>query len=180
MLATTAAETLLDLGAVKQLHHVQAALDRAIGNRVLTPVAALAELDRRGKMGVRGTAALRCLLDDAGITGSHHPSVLEAKTRRLIQKAGLPQPQCELVVGKYGEYRLDFCWPELILVVEVDGWLYHSSLAAFQDNKTRKNSLSIAGHLILEYTWKHVTKEPATVISEMQTAYAARTRLFVR
>jgi hypothetical protein len=175
---SSAAETLLDLGAVVPLEKVQSALDRGIANRVVTPMSALAELERRGRNGVRGTAALRQLLDEAGITGSHPPSVLEAKMRRLIKKAGLPQPECELIVGKHGEYRLDFCWPELMLVVEVDGWLYHSSHAAFTRNKTRKNALTVAGHSILEYTWLHVTQEPHKVIRELQSAYAARARLF--
>jgi hypothetical protein len=176
---TTAAETLLDLGAVKQLSDVQAALDRGIANRVVTPMSALAELERRGRHGVRGAAALRQLLDEAGITGSHPPSVLEAKMRRLIRKAGLPQPECELIVGKHGEYRLDFCWPELMLAVEVDGWLYHSSFAAFQANKTRRNRLGIEGYLVIEYTWAHVTKTPRDVIRELTQAFSTRRKLFV-
>ncbi|HVV36073.1 MAG TPA: type IV toxin-antitoxin system AbiEi family antitoxin domain-containing protein [Acidimicrobiales bacterium] len=175
---TTAAETLLDLGAVMSLQKVQLALDRGIANRVVTPMSALAELERRGKMGVRGTAALRHLLDDAGITGSHPPSVLEAKMRRLIDKAGLPQPRCELIVGEHGEYRLDFSWPDLLLAVEVEGWLYHSSLAAFQANKTRRNRLSVAGYLIVEYTWAHVTRTPAGVVAELKKAYAGRVRAY--
>lgn len=171
---TNAAETLLDLGAVRPLSDVQRALDRGIASKTLTPMSALAELSRRGKEGVRGTAALRKLLDEAGLTGSHHPSVLEAKTRRLIKRAGLPQPECELVVGKNGEYRLDFCWPELLLAIEVDGWMYHSSLAAFYGNKSRKNTLTIEGYAVLEYTWIHVTKYPTVTMREMKTAYAAR------
>jgi hypothetical protein len=177
--ATTAAETLLDLGAVLELEKVQDALDRGIASKILTPMSALAELERRGRMGVRGTAHLRTLLDHAGMTGSHHPSVLEAKTRRLIQKAGLPQPECELVVGKNGEYRLDFTWPELMLAVEVDGWMYHASTAAFVGNKSRKNALTIDGYSILKYTWIHVTKTPTTVTRELRAAYAARSRLLV-
>ncbi len=174
---STAAETLLDLGAVVPLDKVRDALDRAIASKVLTPMSALAELDRRGGVGVRGTARLRELLDDAGISGSHPPSVLEAKTRRLISRAGLPQPECELIVGKNGEYRLDFCWPALMLAIEVDGWMYHSSFAAFYGNKTRRNSLIVAGYSILEYTWKHVTQEQSNVIREMRAAYEARRRL---
>ncbi len=175
---TTAAETLLDLGAVVPLSKVRDALDRGIANKVLTPMSALAELERRGRVGVRGTASLRALLDDAGLSGSHHPSVLEAKTRRLIQKAGLPQPVCELIVGRHGEYRLDFCWPELQLALEVDGWAYHSS-AAFHGNKSRKNTLVVEGYVILEYTWRHITKTPTTVMREITAAYAARASLLV-
>lgn len=174
---STAAETLLDLGAVLPLSKVRDALDRGIANRSVTPMSALAELERRGGFGVRGTRHLRALLDDAGVTGSHHPSVLEAKTRRLIEQAGLPQPECELVVGQNGEYRLDFCWPELLFAIEVDGWMYHSSSQAFYGNKTRKNSLVVDGYSILEYTWKHVTQTPRRVVDQIRTAYAARERL---
>lgn len=173
---SSAAETLLDLGAVVPLRTVSRALDRGVANKVLTPMSALAELDRRGGVGVRGTAHLRKLLDDAGISGSHHPSVLERKMRVLIRRAGLPQPECELVVGKNGEYRLDFCWAELMLAIEVDGWMYHSSTAAFHGNKTRKNSLVVDGYAILEYTWIHVTKTPADVVREIKNAYEARRR----
>ncbi len=175
---STAAETLLDLGAVVPLRKVRDALDRGVASRIVTPMTALAELERRGGVGVRGTAHLRALLDEAGVGGSHHPSVLEARTRRLIKKAGLPQPDCELIVGKNGEYRLDFCWPELMLAIEVDGWLYHSSLDAFHGNKSRKNILTLEGYAILEYTWIHVTKTPSKVVREIQAAYTARHRLF--
>jgi hypothetical protein len=165
---------LLDLGAVLTIPKVRDALDRGIANRVLTPMDALVELQRRGAMGVRGTAALRALLDGAGVSGSHHPSVLEAKMRRLIERAGLPQPACELVAGINGEYRLDFVWPELKLVIEVDGWMYHSSFEAFHGDKTRKNALTVAGHAFLNYTWAHVTRTPRAVIEEIRAAYRAR------
>jgi hypothetical protein len=171
---TSAAETLLDLGGVVSIAQVRDALDRGIANRVVTPMDALAELRRRGGIGVRGTAPLRALLDASGVSGSHHPSVLEAKTRRLIKRAGLPQPECELVAGVNGEYRLDFVWPELMLVVEVDGWMYHSSFEAFHCDKTRKNALTIGGMCFLNYTWIHVTRTPRTVIEEIRIAYAAR------
>lgn len=172
----TAAEVLLDLSAVKPIERVRDALDRGIANGHVTPMSALAELDRRGGTGVRGTAGLRALLDEAGLTGSHKPSVLEAKTRRLIAKAGLPQPVCELVVGCHGEYRLDFCWPELMLAIEVEGWMYHSSFAAFYGNKSRRNALVVEGYTILEYTWKHVTSTPSAFIREVQEAYQAQSQ----
>jgi hypothetical protein len=175
---TTAAETLLDVGAVRPLDDVQLALDRAIANRTVTPMDALAELKRRGGIGVRGTSSLRQLLDDAGISGSHVPSALEAKTRRLILKAGLPQPECEKIAGPNGEYRLDFPWPDVMLVVEVNGWTYHSSFTAFHKGMSRQNSLTLEGFTFLNYSWAHVTKSPALVIREMQAAYQARTRAF--
>lgn len=174
---TSAAETLLDLGAVHGLAEVRSALDRAIANRSLTPMDALAELDRRGHVGVRGTAHLRALLDSAGVSGSHSPSVLEARTRRLIQRVGLRQPDCEKVAGPNGEYRLDFPWPEAMLVVEVNGWEYHSSYKAFHYGMTRQNALTLEGYAFLNYTWTHITRAPNTVMRELHAAYLARVHL---
>ena len=174
---TSVERVLVDLGAVLRRGCVRDGLDRAIANRDTTPMRVRAELERLAQHGRRGVGPMRALLEDAGVTGSHPPSVLEAKTRRLIQRAGLPQPECELVAGENGEYRLDFCWPELQLTVEVHGWQYHSSYDAFYRGLTRQNALVLTGLAILEYSWRHITTEQAHVTSELRAAYRARTAL---
>lgn len=168
---------LIDLGAVKP-ESVCDALDRAVARRYTTPMQVRAELDELARRGRRGVGAARALLDQAGVTGSHPPSVLEAKTRRLIRDAGLPQPRCELISGVNGEYRLDFCWPELLLVVEVSGWQYHSSFDAFHQGMTRQNSLTIEGYALLEYSWLHITRHARRVVAEIGAAHRARSTLF--
>ncbi len=168
---------LIDLGAVKP-RSVRDALDRAVAKKHTTPMQVLAELNELAKRGRRGVGVMRAVLDDAGITGSHPPSVLEAKTRRLIRDAGLPQPECEFAARANGEYRLDFCWPELMLVVEVSGWQYHSSFDAFHKDMTRQNSLTIEGYGLLEYSWLHITREAKRVTAEIRVAHRARTALF--
>ncbi len=117
---------LIDLGAVPRFRKVRDALDRAIAMKHTTPMRVLAELDELARRGRRGVGVMRALLDEAGVTGSHPPSVLEAKTHRLIRRAGLREPDCELVAGVNGEYRLDFPWPEASLTMEVDGWMYRT------------------------------------------------------
>jgi hypothetical protein len=166
--------TLIDLGAVLNVGQVRGALDRAIAHRDTTPMRALVELESLARNGRSGCGAMRAILDEAGVTGSHAPSVLEAKTRRLFRAADLPQPECELVAGANGEYRLDFPFPEAMLNVEVDGWQYHSSFDAFHNDRTRQNSLTLDGLAFLRYTWQHITRTPHTVIREVRGAYCAR------
>ena len=169
---------LIDLGAVLRPSQVRRALDNAIGNKHTNPMRVLAELTALAQRGRRGVGMMRAILDDAGVSGSHTPSVLEAKTRRLIRRAGLREPECELVAGVNGEYRLDFPYPEAMLNIEVDGWQYHSSFDAFHYDRTRQNALTIDGLAFLRYTWLHVTRTPDAVIREIRAAYQARTRLF--
>jgi hypothetical protein len=176
---TNVNRVLIDLGVVLSYRQVRDALDRAIAARHATPMSVLAELNELAKHGRRGVGLMRALLNEAGVTGSHPPSVLEAKTRRLIRRAGLPQPECELIAGANGEYRLDFCWPELMLVVEVSGWQYHSSFDSFRRGMDRQNSLTLEGYGLLEYSWLHITRESDRVIREIRRAYRARTALFV-
>ncbi|HVT77012.1 MAG TPA: hypothetical protein VHD87_08285, partial [Acidimicrobiales bacterium] len=176
---TTGVErVLIDAAAVLTIVNAREALDRAIARRLTTPARVLAELQHLARRGRRGVGTMRRLLDDAGVTGSHAPSVLEAKTRRLIDRAGLPQPHCEFVAGENGEYRLDFVWPELMLALEVEGWQYHSSFEAFRRGMSRQNRLTIEGWGFLRYSWLHVTRNPQEVVRQLRAAFEARTALF--
>ena len=170
---------LVDLGAVLPTVLVQKGLDRAIGLKLTTPMRVLAELNRLAKSGREGVGPLRALLDEAGVTGSHQPSVLESETRRLFKQAGLPQPACEMTAGPQGEYRLDFPFVDAMLDIEVDGWQYHSSSEAVFSDCSRQNTLTLEGYAFLRYTWRHVMREPKQVVAEVRAAYRARVALFV-
>jgi hypothetical protein len=179
-IATVSVERcLVDLGAVLEAPILQRALDRAIGSKATTPMRVFAELKALARRGREGVGPLRALLDEAGVTGSHQPSVLEAETRRLFKKAGLPQPACELVAGPSGEYRLDFPFADAMLDVEVDGWQYHSSSDAVFSDCSRQNTLTLEGYAFLRYTWRHIMREPAQVVREVRAAYQSRVGLFV-
>lgn len=83
-----------------------------------------------------------------------------------------------MIAGPKGEYRLDFPWPDILLVAEVHGWQYHSSFAAFHDGMTRQNVLTLDGYAFLNYSWKHVTRSPATVVRELTATFWKRMGLF--
>jgi very-short-patch-repair endonuclease len=54
------------------------------------------------------------------------------------------------------------------LVLEVDGWAYHSAEERFQRDRTRQNRLVAAGWTVLRFTWRELTHHPDRVISTLR------------
>lgn len=175
---TSPLRVMVDAGAVMPVAQVRDMLDRGRALKLFTPVAALAELERVARKGRTGVGALRAVLDEVGVTGSHKPSVLESKMRRLIKRAGLPDPICEMVAGPHGEYRLDFPFPDALLDIEADGWDVHSSFDASHLDTTRQNKLTGEGYGFLRYDWTHVTREADATVREIRAVYFRRLELF--
>jgi very-short-patch-repair endonuclease len=170
---TTPLRTLVDAGAVLPKILVAEALDAAVARRLVTATAVEAELRRLAKKGRRGAGVLRAVLEERDCAG-RSPSVLEARTRRMLRPSRLPQPVPELIAGPHGEFRLDFPWPEVLLDVEVDGWEWHSSYEAVRLGKQRNNALVGQGYAILIYDWKDVTRRPTAVRAEIERTYRER------
>jgi hypothetical protein len=172
---TNPLRTLVDAGAVLPKEWVKEALLTATGARLVTVMGAKSELDRVGRPGRRGAGVLRDILTELGIEGSRAPSVLEAKTKSLIQRLHLPEePVCELIAGENGEYRLDFPFPRVMLNVEVDGWEVHSSDEARRHDFARQNRLSGLGWAFLRYAWSDIVRRPAQTGAEIRAVYFAR------
>jgi hypothetical protein len=62
---------------------------------------------------------------------------------RLLRAAGLPAPQTNVRVGGY---EVDFYWPRARLVVELDGWAYHSSREASIGRPARRPGVGKLTH----------------------------------
>lgn len=52
-------------------------------------------------------------------------------------------------------------------MVEVDGYAFHSSRAAFERDRVRDAELQAAGYRVLRVTWRQVTGEPEAVIARI-------------
>jgi very-short-patch-repair endonuclease len=44
-----------------------------------------------------------------------------------IHEAGLPKPEREYKFLKNRRFRFDFCWPDILFAVEIDGNIFHKS-----------------------------------------------------
>ncbi|MCC6336723.1 MAG: type IV toxin-antitoxin system AbiEi family antitoxin domain-containing protein [Myxococcales bacterium] len=163
---TSAARTLLDLGASEPEPDVQACFDEALRRRWVTlerMEAALGGAPRR-----HGTAFLRRLVHE--YLGGDGPteSELEARVMELLDTAGLPRAERQRVVRVGGRLRrLDFLVPGTPIVIEADGYAVHASLGSFEKDRARNNALTAHGFRVLHWTWSALHERPDELLQEL-------------
>jgi very-short-patch-repair endonuclease len=156
---TTPARTLVDLAATRPERELARAVEEARLLRLVTDP----ELVRlaRDRPGAR---ALRDLL-------TAEPSLTRSEAERLllalVRRAGLPQPQTNVRVGAH---EVDALWPSHRLVVEVDGFAFHSSREAFERDRERDADLQAEGLRVIRVTWRRLTGRPEAVAALLGAA----------
>ncbi|MCW2543138.1 MAG: hypothetical protein JWM40_690 [Frankiales bacterium] len=152
--------TLRDLAVVLTGVTPVAAMDSALRQRLITSAGLAAYAARmRGP----GAALVQQVAADAD---PRCGSVLESQLRVLLQRAGLPPFRTQHVIrDEAGGFvaRVDFCWPGQRLVVEADGFAFHSDRAAYRRDRERMNQLERLGWKVLRFTWEDVQGRPAHV-----------------
>ena len=166
---TTPARTLLDLAAIVTLRELEQATAQALA-RSLARRSALLSLVA-GHRGRSGTRSLRALLD------AHERPALtrsEAEERLLavIRKAQLPTPDVNV---RLGPYEVDFLWRDAGLVVEVDGFAFHSDRVRFEADRRRDGELAARGFTVIRVTWRQIAEEPEAVLARLARALARST-----
>jgi very-short-patch-repair endonuclease len=163
---TTPVRTLFDLAGVVGERAVEQALAEA-ERRGLATSRQLAKLTARHS-GRAGVGAVRRLLRRAA-PPAFTRSEAEERFLALIRPARLPAP--EVNVNLLG-FEVDFLWRQARLVVETDGFAYHASADAFERDRTRNTSLTLAGFRVLRFTWRQLVDEPRTVVDQVEQALA--------
>jgi very-short-patch-repair endonuclease len=163
---TAPARTLLDLAETATARELERAFDEALTQR-LTSRAALVAVFERAR-GHRGTGRLRDLL-----TRCEEPTLTRSEAEErflaLVREADLPAPK---VNARVGAFMVDFLWRERKLVVEIDGYRFHSSRTAFERDRRRDAELNAAGFRVVRITWRQLMDEPVAVVARLAQALA--------
>ena len=158
--------TLVDIAT--QLNRLQ--LERAVSEAdslgLVNPDALRAAIDG---LRVPGAGVLRRTLDP--FTFRLTDSVLEQLFLEIVRRLGLPLPQTRRYANSW---RVDFYWPELGLVVEVDSLTYHRNAIQQTKDVRRDQAHAKAGVERLRFTHHQVKYEPREVEA---TLAAVTTRL---
>ena len=67
---------------------------------------------------------------------------------------------------------MDFCWVAERLVVEADGFAFHSDRAAYRKDRERMNALERLGWRVLRFTWEDVVRRPEYVVAAVGAVLA--------
>ena len=127
-----------------------------------------AQLPRCGRV---GTSLLDRLILER-IDGQHRSAnELEAETRKVLRRAGLPDPvrQFRVVLPSGKERFLDLAYPDLMIAIEVDGYEWHSTRSDWVADQIRNNELVALGWRIFRVT-AEVRSNPEAFLSQIASA----------
>jgi very-short-patch-repair endonuclease len=91
-------------------------------------------------------------------------SEAERRLKALCRAANLPMPRTN---ARVAGYEVDAFWPAQRLVVEVDGWRYHSTRQAFERDRRKDAALQVAGYRVLRVTWRRLRYEPIALSAQL-------------
>lgn len=80
----------------------------------------------------------------------------------------------DAVVACGANYEIDVAFRERKLALEVDGYEFHSSRAAFEADRHRNNDLTEADWTVLHITWAMLMADPERVIARIRAVLARR------
>jgi very-short-patch-repair endonuclease len=116
-------------------------------------------IGRRGVKPLR--AAIAALADDPQWT----QSPLEDLFLDLIRRADLSPPRANVLIEGH---LVDFAWPEHHLIVELDGFAFHTDHEAFENDRRRDTELQKRGWRVLRITYRRLHNDPAGVIADVR------------
>jgi very-short-patch-repair endonuclease len=158
--------TLVDLAETATDRELERATHEALTRRLLSASRLQSQLaDYRGR---RGIGRLKKLLEDAD-PPTLTRSEAEERFLALVRAAGLPAPEVNVRVRGH---EVDFLWRDQGLVVEVDGFQFHSTRAAFERDRRRDAELQSAGLRVLRVTWRQVVEAPYATLTNLVRALA--------
>jgi very-short-patch-repair endonuclease len=162
---TTVPQTLVDVAAEFSVGDLARACHEAGVRYGTTPAQVEAILARRPNSPGAGNLR-RVLYGDFRVTVSK----LERGFLALLRSVGLPLPPQtnKEVDGR----RVDCRWPEHKLTVELDGYRYHSSRHAWEQDRRREREARARGDEFRRYTYGDVFETPALMLAELHELLA--------
>jgi Transcriptional regulator, AbiEi antitoxin/REase_MTES_1575 len=100
-------------------------------------------------------------------------SELERRFLDLVREAGLPVPSANAFVAGY---EIDMYWSGERFAVELNGYEYHRTRAAFERDRLRQEELKLAGIDSIRITARRVERDPESVVTRLATLLDGRRR----
>jgi len=143
-----------------------------------TPARTIRDLRRAAAGEARGTpvaqAEVRRAIRQANVLGlrlgaadrkDQTRSDLERDFLRLCRRYRLPEPEVNVRVGGH---LVDFYWPPSRLIVETDGYRYHSGPIAFRDDRRRAFDLRALGYEVIRLSEEQVNEEAGRIAAYLR------------
>jgi very-short-patch-repair endonuclease len=115
-----------------------------------------------------GARKLRKIMrGDAPVT----QSALESRFLRLLVARNLPLP---ITNRPAGTFRVDCRWPHIPLTVELDGYRFHNSRHAWEQDRRREREARGRGDEFRRYTYGDVYEDSRYMLRELSSLLTKR------
>jgi very-short-patch-repair endonuclease len=170
---TSPARTLVDLAAVVNEDTLQRAMESAFRRRIASVSEVRRVLRYLPESGRSGTGKAWRLLQ-RGEWSEDAQSELERRALQLFRRHRLPQPQCQYAVieGDHSLGKVDFAWPPAKVIVEAEGFEFHSGRDAWDSDIARYNALVFHGWTVLRLTESDLRSRAASFTKALAKALA--------
>lgn len=171
---TSLARTVVDLASVLTPRPFELAFESALRSGRASAAAIRRTLEQTNPK-QQGRRLLRRLLD--AYPGTPTGSALEADAWIHIRESGLPLPVRQYRIRNEEGIvvaRPDFAYPELLLAIEVDGFVAHSKSRDLAHDRDRQNLMGLLGWKTYHITALKLEQDPAGIIREIAEYRAAR------
>jgi very-short-patch-repair endonuclease len=163
---TSVPRTVVDVAAVLSESALARACHEAGVRYGLTPNAVVSVLARRPR--TKGARKLRQVIEgDIQITLSK----LEGRFLQLLREERLPLP---VMNRPAGGRRVDCRWPEYRLTVELDGYQFHNSRHAWEQDRRREREARARGDDFRRFTYGDVFEHPTLMLAELRTVLSSK------
>ncbi|MBV9803587.1 MAG: DUF559 domain-containing protein, partial [Solirubrobacterales bacterium] len=159
------ARTAIDYAATASRQEAERAIAEAFAVRILNEGQLLAACDRAPNRA--GVAQVRGILAQPG-GPSRTRSGGEQALLRLIRAAKLPEP---LTNHPVEGFTADFFWPEVGLIVELDGGDFHRPRPAFERDHRRDITHKDAGLEVIRVSGQQLERDPFYIAVVIARAY---------
>lgn len=108
------------------------------------------------------------------------PSAVEARSGlevdflAICRRSKLPTPAVNVLVEGH---LVDFLWPAERVIVETDGYAYHSDRGSFERDREMDMRLRAAGYEVHRVTHRMLSRDPDSLIALLRRSLSTRTRI---
>jgi len=132
--------------------YLEMVIHAARRQRLVTYESARQTFDRHARRGLRGTRALRAVLDQWDPTAAATESEMETRLLHAMPAHGLPDPVVQFEVRDRSDHliaRVDAAYPDARIAIEYDSKQEHSDEFQLARDARRRNALAAVGFVTI-------------------------------
>ncbi|HEY3096691.1 MAG TPA: DUF559 domain-containing protein [Acidimicrobiia bacterium] len=162
--------TVLDLGVVFDGDRLEELFEDGLRRGWFSTKGVWRRWEQLGGVLRPGGRVVRAVLERKSAGERPAGSILETRFRQLLRRAGLPSPVSQYEVYDGDEFiaRVDFAYPELGVVIEVDGEERHAGRSSRKFDAQRERRLVVLRLRVLRFHWDDVHKNPEAVARDVR------------